>query len=166
MIFSFQNASFRDGETGLYNQAYFMEILNREWHRLIRDKSNLSILFLNPHVSTSSSSDKACFIEIAHLLQDSTYRSSDIICRFDEHYFAIGLFDLDKSGTNIIVQRIQNKIEECIKLRSLAINLSVGAINVLPTNDIPLEDIFIQTANTLKEAESQGCNAYFIHQLH
>ena len=166
MIFSFQNASFRDGDTGLYNQAYFMEILNREWHRLIRDKSTLSILFLNPHISTSNKIDKDCFIEIAHLLQDSTYRSSDIICRFDDNYFAIGLFDLDEAGTNIIVQRIQSNIEERIKLRSISINLTVGATNVLPTHDIPLEDIFVKTANTLKEAESQGCNAYSIHGLH
>jgi len=166
MIFSFQNASFRDGETGLYNQAYFMEILNREWHRLIRDKSSLSILFLNPHISVSNSTDKACFIEVAHLLQESTYRSSDIICRFDDNFFAIGLFDLNEEGTNIIVQRIQNNIEHHIKLRSLSINLTVGATNVIPTNAIPLEDIFSKTADTLKEAESIGSNAYSIHELH
>lgn len=166
MIFSFQNASFRDGETGLYNQAYFMEILNREWHRLIRDKSSLSILFLNPHIHISDDIHKTCFIEIAHLLQDATYRSSDIICRFDERYFAIGLFDLNEEGTNVIVQRIQSSIEKQIKLNSVSVNLTVGATNVLPTNDIPIEDIFVKTANTLKEAESQGCNAYSIHELH
>jgi len=166
MIFSFQNASFRDGETGLYNQAYFMEILNREWHRLIRDKSSLSLLLLNPHINISDSMDKACFIEIAQLLKASTYRSSDIICRFNDSYFAIGLFDLNEAGTTTIVQRIQDTIETQIKLKSLSVNLTVGGINVLPSNEILIEDIFKYTVDTLQEAESQGCNAYSIHEVH
>jgi diguanylate cyclase (GGDEF)-like protein len=166
MIYSFQNASFRDGETGLYNQAYFMEVFNREWHRLMRDKSALSILFLNPHINLSNSIEKECFIQIAHLLEELTYRSSDIICRFDDKFFAIGLFDLNKQGTNVIVKRIQKEIEQNIKLRSTAVNITVGATNVLPSTSILIENLFEKTAMTLTEAEHQGTNAYTIHQLH
>ncbi|SFC29472.1 GGDEF domain-containing protein [Pseudoalteromonas denitrificans] len=166
MIYSFQNASFRDGETGLYNQAYFMEVFNREWHRLMRDKAALSILFLNPHINLSNSIEKECFIQIAHLLEELTYRSSDIICRFDDKFFAIGLFDLNKQGTNVIVKRIQKEIEQNIKLRSTAVNITVGATNVLPSTSILIENLFEKTAMTLTEAEHQGTNAYTIHQLH
>lgn len=160
MIFSFQNASFRDSETGLYNQAYFMEILNREWHKFIRDKTSLSVLFLNPHVNLENKTEKDFFIKIANLLQESTYRSNDIICRFDNNFFAIGLFDLNGEGTNIVIKRIHNKIRECVE-----VNLTVGAINVLPSHAIEFEEIFVKTANSLEKAEAKGENAYSIHQI-
>ena len=166
MIFSFQNASFRDAETGLYNQAYFMEVFNHEWHRLIRAKANLSFLLLNPHVNLSNKTEKQNFIKIASLLKQQTYRSSDIICRFDDNIFAIGLFDLNKQGTDTIVERFQQKIKETLKPILPGLNLTIGAINVLPSGAISVEDIFEQTEQMLIESEHQGSNSYSIRQLH
>ena len=50
MIYSFRNSGFRDPETGVYNQTYFMEVFNREWHRHIRDNQSLALLYLCPHI--------------------------------------------------------------------------------------------------------------------
>ncbi len=163
MIFSFQNASFRDGETGLYNQEYFMEVFNREWHRLLRNRTALSILFLNPHIQLASEEEKQYFIDLANILKQQMHRSTDIICRFDTKFFAVGLFDLNQHGTKVIVKRIQEAMNQGSEQQSKTSNITVGAINVLPAESINIENIFQQTALTLKEAENEGRNSYKIH---
>lgn len=160
MIFSFQNASFRDTETGLYNQAYFMEIFNREWHRLIRDNDSLSILLFNPHIRTTSETEKAKLIQVGNILTEQTLRSTDITCRFNEHCFAMGLFGLDTEGTKVIVSRIQNALLEQEKLGLLHCNLSIGAVNVKPELTIEPGAIFEKTISALHYAEQNGVNAY------
>lgn len=162
MIFSFQNASFRDTETGLYNQAYFMEIFYREWHRLIRDKDNLSILLFNPHIKMLNAADTAKLIQFANVLTGQTLRSTDITCRFNKHYFAMGLFGLDTDGTKVIVKRIQHALSEQEKLGLLHCNISIGAVNVMPQLAIEPELVFEKTISALQCAEESGVNTYQI----
>lgn len=168
MIFSFQNASFRDTETGLYNQAYFMEIFNREWHRLIRDKDSLSILLFNPHIKLLNEADTARLIQVGNILTEQTLRSTDITCRFNKHCFSMGLFGLDASGTQVIVERIQHALQEQEKLGLLHCNISIGAVNVLPDNGIEPETVFERTITALHCAEESGINTYQIdtYSLH
>lgn len=162
MIFSFQNASFRDQTTGLYNQAYFMEVFNREWHRLIRDKKSLSILIVNPHLTKFSPSLSDELARIASILEQQTLRSTDITCRFSEDFFAMGLFALDEQGTEVIIKRI---VDELNMLESKGVcncNLSIGGINVLPDIGIDLNDVFKQSFDALQQAESCGKNGFYI----
>lgn len=168
MIFSFQNASFRDTETGLYNQAYFMEIFNREWHRLIRDKESLSIILLDPHIKLVNEADQARLIQVGNILTEQTMRSTDITCRFNKHCFAMGLFGLDASGTQIIVERIQDTLHEQERLGLLHCNISIGAVNVLPDSGIVPETILERTIIALHCAEESGVNTYQIdtYSLH
>lgn len=156
MIFSFQNASFRDQETGLYNQAYFMEVFNREWHRLIRDNNNLSVLIFDPHLNLYDINEHHHLKTLANTLEAQTLRSTDITCRLDKRYFAMGLFSLDNQGTQVVIERIQSAVGELEKQGKIKCNLTVGAINVKPNCDILLEEVFQQTLNVLAEAEKQG----------
>lgn len=164
MIFSFQNASFRDQETGLYNQAYFMEVFNREWHRLIRDKNALSILILDPHISSKSENGIETLRAISDILAEQTLRSTDITCRFNHNYFAMGLFGLDDSGTEVIVERIKVALEKLEANGTLHCNLSVGGVNVLPSSNIELNDVFNQTIEALELAQKEGKNGFKISQ--
>lgn len=160
MIFSFQNASFRDTETGLYNQAYFMEIFNREWHRLIRDDNSLSVLLFNPHIKLTNEVDKSRLIQVGNILTEQTLRSTDITCRFNKYCFAMGLFGLDSDGTKVILERIQNTLAEQEKLGLLHCNLSIGAVNVKPELEIQPGTVFEKTISALHCAEESGVNAY------
>ncbi|MDP5213120.1 diguanylate cyclase [Pseudoalteromonas tunicata] len=161
MIFSFQNASFKDPETGLYNQAYFMEVFVREWHRLIRDQDSLTIMFLNPHVNLKDEQQKTQFIELANIVRNQTLRSTDIVCRFNESFFALGLFGLDNNGTDIIINRIKSALQN----KFTGLNMNYGAINLAPDNSFNVENIFEQTALTLKAAEDEGINCYKIKTI-
>ena len=161
MIFSFQNASFRDPETGLYNQAYFMEVFVREWHRLIRDQDSLTIMFLNPHINLQDEQQHKLFIKLADIVRKQTLRSTDIVCRFDNSFFALGLFGLDNAGTDIII----NRIKSALKTNFTGLNMNYGAVNLAPDNSFNVETIFEQTAITLKAAENEGVNCHKIKTM-
>ena len=165
MIFSFQNASFRDTETGLYNQAYFMEIFNREWHRLIRDDNSLSVLLFNPHIKINGDADTSKLIQVGNILTEQTLRSTDITCRFNKHCFAMGLFGLGQDGTKVILERILKALAEQEAIGALHCNLSIGAVNVKPELDISPEEIFKRTIAALKCAEESGMNSYQLEQF-
>lgn len=164
MIFSFQNASFRDHDTGLYNQAYFMEVFNREWHRLIRDQDALTVMLVNPHVNLRDEQQKIFFIELANILKLQTYRSTDLVCRFNDSYFALGLFGLDQDGTNVILERIQAAIKAALDESFGAVNICYGAVNVHPNDTVNIESFFQETVDVLRAAELNGVNSFKIAQ--
>ncbi len=149
MLFSFENSSFRDKETGLYNLAYFMEVLFREWHRLIREQDRLSIILIHPEAGAAKLCSQK---EVADRISNCVYRSTDIISRFNEQDFLIGLFNLNKDATNIIVQRMMT---ECSQANEQApVELTASAINLKPSKDIRIEDIFNDLQLLLNDAKS------------
>ncbi len=148
MLFSFENSSFRDKETGLYNLAYFMEVLFREWHRLIREQDRLSIILIHPEAgATKLYSQK----EVADRISNCVYRSTDIISRFNEQDFLIGLFNLNKDATNVIVQRMMTECSQANK--QAPVELTASAINLKPSKDIRIEDIFNDLQLLLNDAK-------------
>ncbi|MBE0363487.1 hypothetical protein PULV_a0938 [Pseudoalteromonas ulvae UL12] len=164
MIFSFQNASFRDHDTGLYNQAYFMEVFNREWHRLIRDQDALTVILVDPHVNLRDEQQKILFVELANILKLQTYRSTDLVCRFNDNYFALGLFGLNQGGTNVIIERIQAAIKTALGESFGAVNICYGAVNVHPNDTVNIEMFFQETLGVLHAAELNGVNSFKITQ--
>lgn len=168
MIFSFQNASFRDTDTGLYNQAYFMEIFNREWHRLIRDNSSLSVILFNPHIKPLTPTDTQMLAKVGQILTEQTLRSTDITCRFDQTNFAMGLFGLDSCGTEVILERIRQSFNDNEINGALHCHLSMGGVHVKPRVTINPSDVFQHMVGTLKRAEKQANQDYLLetYSLH
>ncbi len=148
MLFSFENSSFRDKETGLYNLAYLMDVLFREWHRLIREQDRLSIILIHPETGAAKLCGQK---EVADRISNCVYRSTDIISRFNEQDFLIGLFNLNKDATNVIVQRMMT---ECSQANNQApVELTASAINLKPSKDIRIEDIFNDLQLLLNDAK-------------
>ncbi len=165
MIHSFQQASFRDNETGLYNQAYFLEIINREWHRALRENSPLAIILFEPHLKQDHQGE---FLELAELLDQQTYRSSDILSRFDQSHFAMGLFSLDEKGAKVVIKRIQKALSANLSQCGTHFNVSIGAVHVQPNRDYTINDVFNAGLQALEEAERCGGNATVLkpYQVH
>jgi diguanylate cyclase (GGDEF)-like protein len=168
MIFNHLNTSFRDNMSGLYSEEYFAEVFRREWHRMLREKDALSVLIIHPHLNTSREDDKLAFKLIAETVSASIKRATDLVCRFHDDEIAIGLFNLDEDGTETIVNRILKNVEEDLAALNRPIDLSIGALNVLPSNEIDLEVIFEKTEKLADGAELQGKNSYKLqyYQLH
>ncbi|WP_233520489.1 diguanylate cyclase domain-containing protein [Flocculibacter collagenilyticus] len=129
-----------------------MEIFNREWHRLMREQDALSFVIVNPHIKTLDENSKVGFQIVAKVLEKSVLRATDLLSRFHDNEFAVGLFNLNENGTNTIIQRIYDNLDSISdELYKLNIHVSIGALNVLPNNDIDLMNI-IRSAKELAEA--------------
>ncbi len=160
MIFDHRETSFRDRLTGLYSEEYFVQVFQREWHRMQREKDALSVVIIHPHLNTNREDDKLAFKLVSESIQGSTKRSTDLVCRFQTNEIAIGLFNLDEEGTETILNRIFTDIDIYCSNLQTPIDLSIGALNVLPTNEINLEEVFKLTEKLADDAEQKGKNAY------
>ena len=170
MVYSFQNAAFRDHVTGLYNQAYFLEVINREWHRLLREQQAMSLLLVDPHLSMEDSHQNQFLLnKIAKVLEKSANRKSDMVSRFDPMHFLLGLFKLNAHGTEVVCDRIAAMCEqlnlELEEANSPRIRLSIGALNIVPTPTIRLETLFDELHRLAKQAEAKGENSYELEQI-
>ncbi|ACA87344.1 diguanylate cyclase domain-containing protein [Shewanella woodyi] len=156
MIYSFRNSGFRDPETGVYNQTYFMEVFNREWHRHIREHQSLALLYLCPHIHET--------VKQPHLLeffmkevQKAILRTTDLVARMDNDHFALGLFNINEDGTQIVLERIEKKIEtfnlEYGKQHTSHVDFELAACVCLPERDLNIELLFQDVEKLSHELE-------------
>lgn len=157
MIYSFRNSGFRDPETGVYNQTYFMEAFNREWHRHLREQQSLALLYLCPHIHET--------IKHPHLLeiftkqvQEALLRATDLIARLDKNHFALGLFNIDDEGAKVVIERINERIAafaaDFEKSQNFKINYTLAAAICTPSRNNKIEKLFVeveQLSHTLEK---------------
>lgn len=169
MVYSFSNASFRDRDTGLYNEAYFMEMFYREWHRMIREHSALSVLVVHPNVDIANPTGLQDFKTLANLIDQNTKRASDLVSRFHNNEFIVGLFDLSPQGTQTIIERIMAAIEQSNAQNELhTTSAFIGGLNVQPTPEIDINKILFEAESltNLNARRSETAYELKLHELH
>ena len=157
MIYSFRNSGFRDPETGVYNQTYFMEVFNREWQRHLRDNQSLALLYLCPHIHETIKQPHLLEMFTKHV-QDSLLRATDLLARLDKHHFALGLFNVDDLGTEVVLKRIEEKMQEFTETfgqnQSFRINYKIAAGICVPNRDTNIEKLFITVEQLSHELDA------------
>lgn len=148
MIYTFQHSSFRDHETGLYNQNYFMEVFSREWHRLIREQQGIAVI--TSRIARDFTKDSDTNQLFANVILTNLFRSSDLASRFDNNEFIIGLFNLDPEGLETVLGRLSLAIQETPKLNR---KVHFGGVFLLPTNSVSLKKLFIESHDLAQELE-------------
>ncbi|MGL5048299.1 MAG: diguanylate cyclase domain-containing protein [Shewanella sp.] len=156
MIYSFRNSGFRDPETGVYNQTYFMEVFNREWHRHMRDNQSLALLYLCPHIHETVKQPHLLEFFTKHV-QEALLRATDLIARLDHNHFALGLFNIDDVGTEVVLKRIEQQIADFNldfgKHHKLTIDYKLAACICLPTRESKIESLFNQVSQLSQQLE-------------
>ncbi len=159
----------RDGLTGLYNHAYFQEVLAREASRAGRYKRVFTLLFADiDHFKQYNdreghqAGDKA-IVMVAEILRKLT-RKSDYVARYGGEEFVILLPETAKDRSRIVAGRICSTIEhspfpgeEGQPGGALTISMGIAAFPddaVLPMDLIRLADAALFTA------KRDGGNAY------
>lgn len=165
MIFDRFSTSFRDSLSGLYSEAYFAEVFQREWHRMLREQDALSVIIIHPHLNINDMDDQLSFKLIAETIESSTKRSTDIVCRFQSNEIAIGVFNLDPEGTEVVVQRILEQVEPQLAELVNNVDLSIGALNVIPASDMEINDVFEKAEQLADIAERKGKNSYQLEYM-
>ena len=168
MIIDRYSTSFRDGLSGLYSEAYFAEVFQREWNRMLREKDALSIIIIHPHLNLNTEEDRLKFKLVSEIVEASTKRSTDIACRFQYNEIAVGVFNLDEVGTETVVTRIIESTEHGLAASFEDLHLSIGGLNVLPSTQMEINEIFQLTENLVSRADGKGKHAYAIeyYQMH
>lgn len=168
MIYSFHNSGFRDPETGVYNQTYFMEVFNREWHRHMREHQSLALLYLCPHIHET--------VKQPHLLefftkqvQEALLRATDMIARLDHNHFALGLFNIDEEGTEVVLERIDQHIrkfnQEFGKNHKLKIDYKLAACICTPTQKQKVDVLFANVSKLSQELEKEQLQSQALIRL-
>ncbi|MCG9696259.1 diguanylate cyclase [Shewanella sp. Isolate11] len=166
MIYSFSNSGYRDPETGVYNQTYFMEIFNREWHRHIRENQSLALLYLCPHIDETLKQPHLLELFIKKV-QEGIMRTTDVVARLNLDNFALGLFNIDQSGTQTVIDRIELKLIEFNleyqKKHPHQIEYEIAACVCRPKADLNIEAIFEDMNDLSHQLEQQRERHYAMH---
>ena len=145
MFYSFENASFRDRDTGLYSEAYFMEMFYREWHRMIREHAALSVLVVHPNIDIEQPIGFQDYKQLAQLINQNTKRTTDLVSRFHSNEFIIGLFNLSPQGTETIIERIFAAIKQSNAANQLHTNSAfICGLNVHPTRELDINKVLYE----------------------
>ncbi|WP_335903170.1 diguanylate cyclase domain-containing protein [Shewanella algae] len=169
MIYSFSNSGFRDPETGVYNRTYFMEVFHREWYRHLRDHQSLALLYLCPHIHETV--NQPHLLEFfAKQVQEALLRNTDLLGRMNHHLFALGLFNVDKMGTEKVIERINEKLkafsEEYSKFHHLRLDYRLAACICLPNKELKPETLFIDVETLSHQLEEQDSALSRIKEVH
>jgi len=156
-----------DPLTKIANRRYFNETIQSEWHRAIREKTNISLMVIDVdyfklyndkygHIQ----GDK-CLKEVAMCLRNSLNRSSDFLARFGGEEFVIIL-----PNTNDVlkvakackdnIEKLQI-INEASKI-SKYVTISVGFTTMQPEITSSLTNFINQADKALYKAKQNGRN--------
>ncbi|MBV7315191.1 diguanylate cyclase domain-containing protein [Shewanella sp. NIFS-20-20] len=156
MIYSFRNASFRDSQTGVYNQEYFLEVFNREWHRHLREEQSLALVYLRPHVHEMVKHPKLLEI-FSHEVEKSLLRATDLMAKFNQDIFALGLFNVNEQGAEVVIERIEHQIHKFLDTHgrdhSFSIDYKIATGVCTPDRRNSIEQLFNFVENLSDELE-------------
>lgn len=132
-----------DGLTGIANRRIFDETLSREWRRLARRGSPMSLLLadvdhfkqFNDHYGHLAGDD--CLRRVASTLQASLHRSSDMAARYGGEEFAIVLPETDAQGARCVAEGMLQAIRALdiphqASASGSCVTISMGVATVVP----------------------------------
>ncbi|MEI6262279.1 MAG: diguanylate cyclase, partial [Deltaproteobacteria bacterium] len=157
-----------DGLTGIPNRRAFNEQLHREWSRALRSHALLSLIMIDiDHFKSYNDTyghlgGDDCLKQVAAALLESM-RASDFVARFGGEEFVCILNESDATGALITAERIRTKVESLFIPHvaspvSPFITISLGAVTLIPSEDIASEYLIKTADQMLYMAKDRGRN--------
>jgi len=170
--------SVRDGLTGLYNRAYFEEVLQQMGAQAKRSEEPLSLLFLDLDNFKSindtygHTTGDQVLREMGHLLNDQLpivsdqriWRTSDVATRYGGEEFAVLLPNTSVEGAVLLAEQIRDcvtsltNVPELVRLasRPFPLTCSIG-VATFPTH-AAATDLVVAADKALYVAKNAGKN--------
>lgn len=156
-----------DGLTGIANRRHFDECLEKEWRRLTRTKSPLSLIlcdvdyFKQYNDSCGHLAGDDCLREIAQTINKTVKRSADLAARYGGEEFAVILPNVSSKNAQKVAELIrtaiyQLQINHPTSKVSQYITISIGVATVIPTQVESPESLIIKADNALYQAKEKG----------
>lgn len=161
--------SIRDGLTGIANRRLFDEFLEREWRRMSRMKSHLSLIladvdyFKRYNDMYGHQQGDNCLVAVASAIAAQVRRPADLAARYGGEEFAIILPDTDIEGASHVAEQIRRAVvdmriahEGCKTAEFITLSLGVNTIVPGPEDDMRT---FVDEADqALYQAKRAGRN--------
>ena len=153
--------------TNLSNKKYFLERLDEEFKRAMRDKNTISLLIVNidefrafRDIYGKNDGDE-CLKLIAKILTKHCNRASDLVARIDKDEFAIILPNTNEP--KIVSQKCVDDVQkmQIIHENSIASNvvtISIGTSSLDATNIEQKDDLISNAQTSLETAKKSGRN--------
>ncbi|AET69187.1 PAS domain S-box/diguanylate cyclase (GGDEF) domain-containing protein [Desulfosporosinus orientis DSM 765] len=165
---AYQN-SITDSLTGLANRRYFDEVLEREFYRVKRSGSSLSLIMLdvdyfkkfNDKYGHLAGDD--CLRQIGFILKTIARHVPDTVARYGGEEFSLILPQTDEKGAEVLAKRIRTAVES-LSIQHLAsdiagyVTVSIGVVTVYPTGLASPEQVVALADEALYCAKKQGRN--------
>ncbi|MCL1941442.1 MAG: diguanylate cyclase, partial [Synergistaceae bacterium] len=158
-----------DSLTLLPNRRSYDEKIDTEWARAVREKTPLSIAFIdidhftayNNQYGNSKGDDALRLVasEIRYVMS----RKTDFVARFSPEKIVIVLPNTAKKGASIVYERIKKaiqnlKIPHAHSPSSDIISVSIGGVTIVPSYGDSLHDFTESADKRLFEAKAYGRN--------
>lgn len=168
-----QRLSVLDGLTGIANRRHFDEMLDQEWKRASREKSQLSLVLLdidffkkyNDNYGHQGGDD--CLRQVASALHNAMHRPGDFIARYGGEEFVAILPDTDSSGAATIAESMRASVEalniaHAFSLATDHVTISLGVATIIPDSAQNPKELVETADGALYKAKEQGRNRYVI----
>lgn len=165
-----------DGLTKLANRRHFDEVFEYEWNRCRRDRTPLSLLFIdvdffkhyNDYYGHMAGDD--CLAKVAATLAAQAFRTSDLVARYGGEEFVMLCPKTDLESARMIGERIvkevdQLGIEHSPSLVSDHVTVSIGLACVIPAADVEPEDLIQKADMAVYKAKGSGRHCVVAEEL-
>lgn len=160
-----------DGLTALANHEQFLEFVEREWRRSRREKSPVSLVFLDiDHFRSFNRqygrrAGDECLRQIGRALEGLAGRAGDLIARYHRDEFAVVLSGTDSAGALRVANRIREAVEAlhvpaARDAQHEVLTVSVSVASAVPDRQSEWEELDLIKAarHALREARGAGGN--------
>jgi diguanylate cyclase (GGDEF)-like protein len=158
-----------DGLTGIANRRAFDDYLEREWKRMIREKSPLSLIlcdidfFKNYNDRYGHIQGDACLKAVAQALLGCLVRPGDFPARYGGEEFVLVLPDTPLAGALHVAEQIQAAIRKLALPHETSavspfVTLSLGVAQADPLPGAEIDDLLAKADEALYGAKRQGRN--------